>query len=389
MKKDWIEKGLSKPKNFSLSQAQQNKLQDFLKPYEKDIDFSAPLFLGVGLISNGCRSVPFYLTGLPPELKKWIRANPEYNRWTTKSDKTFLGRSFDAFSRDEMPLMVTENLARLLNKNSIYTSPASLPPLYLTDCSSIAGKAQASADPSVQLMTKTLDGGITAIDANVVGHFTYGFAFLDDMGLQGPLSLAQKLYDTDAISRLVLYLRDAKLISEWKKQVLPAFERQFPDLEMIFYDNQRISPFYVGTASFLDSLSFFFVVIAGLAIALAIINSLTINIMERSKEIGTLRALGFNESQMAWLFGREMTLLTLASLVSGILLTKLLAVLINRTNIQFEPPGSSGSIQLEIALDPRFQFLAFIALSLLVAGMSFWLSKRRIKTNIAHLLIET
>jgi putative ABC transport system permease protein len=158
---------------------------------------------------------------------------------------------------------------------------------------------------------------------------------------------------------------------------------------MLFYDEERINPFYAGTVSFLNSLSFFFVIIAGLAVSLAILNSLTINIIERSQEIGTFRSLGFTQSQMAWLMGREMVLLSILSLVAGIVLTQVVANIINHLHFTFEPPGASGPVKLEVAIDWKFQLAVFAILSLLVALGSFLLAKRKLRSNIIELLVQS
>lgn len=389
MKKDWIEKGLSKPRLYSLSEEEQTQIQAFFSPYQSEIAYQSPLFMGVGLISNGCRSVPFYLKGFSSELKKWTQSNAEFLRWNGDVPKQFPGKDYTYFSETDMPLMITESLARLLNKKTLYTDPASVPRATISVCNTTEGKAQLSQDPTVQLMTKTFDGGITAIDANLVGHYTLGFAFLEDMGIQGPLYLAQKLFDTKAVSRWLIYWHNSDFKENWKTVIRPLFEKQFPSLEMLFFNEERLNPFYVGTLGFLQSLTIFFVIIAGVAVALAIINSLTISIIERSKEIGTLRSLGFTESKLAWLFGREMILLTLGSLAVGLIITEFVAVAINNSNFTFNPPGAAGSVKLEIALDFQFEFYVFVALSVLVGLIAFWLAKRQIKINIAQLLVES
>lgn len=389
MKKEWIEQGLSKPRTHSLNIDDQTSIKRFLEKYNSEIAYQAPLFIGLGLISNGCRSVPFLLTGLSSATRLWTHQNPDFLKWNQKGKPQFFGTDFTHFKDDESPLMLTANLARLLNKKNIYTDLNSVPPAQVVDCQTKEGKAILSVDPTVQLMTKTFDGGLNAIDANIVGHYSMGLAQLDDMSIQGPLSLAQKLFDTNVVSRWMVFLKNDQTIETWQNVIRPEFEKQFPNLEMLFFTESRLNPFYVGTSGFLSSLTMFFVIISGVAIALAIINSLTINIIERSKEIGTLRALGFTESKLAWLFGREMILLTLSSLTFGQVFTIIVATIINQSNVMFSPPGASGPIKLEIALNFEFQVIVFAILAGMVSLLSFYLSRRQMRINIAKLLIET
>lgn len=389
IKKGWFEKGLSKPKPFSLSEKDQKELANFLKTYDQEILFTAPLYVGIGLISNGCRSLPFYLKGLDRTYRTHMLQSPEFKRWTTFIDKKYPGSSYANFTDVDTPLMITQNLAYLLNKKAIYVNAHSLPPSQLIDCQKDSKNVLISKDPSVQLLAKNSDGGFSALDANIVGQYIVGFSFLDDVSIEGPLTLAQKLYDTQSISRLLLFLKYPNTLNHWKSQIQPRFQKHFSHLEMVFYNDARVSPFYVGTASFLKSLTFLFVLIAGLSIALTIINSLTISILERSREIGTFRALGFTPSQVAWIFGREMLILTLLSLILGWILASTATIVINSAGFTYSPPGASTEIRLEVALEPQFQIITFFALGFLVLIVSYWISLKRVNMNASQLLVES
>ena len=389
IKKGWLEKGFSKSKQFSINESEQYQIQEFLKSFNQDIIFQAPLFINIGLISNGCRSVPFFFKGLNPNLRNWLFKNQEFLKWHTITNRKFEGKDFTLFSEQDFPLMITKNLALLMNKKTLYQNKLSLPAAKIIDCQSTLDKTSLSYDPSVQLLAKTFDGGVSAIDANIVGYFSYGFVFLEDMGLQGSLTLGQKLFDTHSISRWLIYFENTEVTESWKTKVKPLFENKFPQLEMLSYDDNRLNPFYVGTNNFLKSLSVFFIFITGTTITLAIINSLTISIIERSKEIGTLRALGFTESQISWIFSREMILLSTISLFIGFIITLIISYVIKISNWTFEPPGAANPIKLEVALVPEFMAILFLILTLLIGTISFVLAKRRIKINIITLLIET
>lgn len=388
IKKGWFEKGLSKPKRFSLTENDQRDLGDFFKTYESEFLFKTPLYVGIGLISNGCRTLPFYFKGLERNYHDHMTHSPEFNRWSTFINKKYPGTNYSFFTDEDSPLMITHNLALLLNKKVLYTNAASLPPSQWIDCQKETKNDLISQDPSVQLLAKNKEGGFAALNANIVGHYIVGFSFLDDVSIEGPITLAQKLYDTQSISRLLLFLKNPQDLTSWKSQIRPLFEKRFSHLEMVFYDDARLSPFYVGTSSFLKNLTFLFVLIAGISITLTIINSLTISVLERSKEIGTLRALGFTPSQVAWLFGREMLILTILSLILGWILAAVAMVAINSAGFTYSPPGASEAIKLEVTLEPQFQIITFLALGGLVLTVSYWLSRKRIKVSPSKLLVE-
>ncbi len=116
---------------------------------------------------------------------------------------------------------------------------------------------------------------------------------------------------------------------------------------------------------------------------------MTINILERSREIGTFRALGFTPSQVAWLFGREMLILTLLSLILGWILASMATIIINAAGFTYSPPGASTEIRLEVALEPQFQIITFFALGFLVLVVSYWISLKRVNMNASQLLVES
>jgi putative ABC transport system permease protein len=69
-------------------------------------------------------------------------------------------------------------------------------------------------------------------------------------------------------------------------------------------------------------------------------------VLERTREIGMFRALGFTRRQMLGLFLREAAALTVLALGAGALLGGAVAAAVNAANIRFEPPGISGDMQL-------------------------------------------
>jgi putative ABC transport system permease protein len=130
----------------------------------------------------------------------------------------------------------------------------------------------------------------------------------------------------------------------------------------------------------------FFVFLIGTAVSLTIINSLTMGIIERTREIGTLLAVGFQRQQVSRLFILENILVALFSIAAGVVLSYLIAGLVNGMNIRFMPPGVSGKIQF------RLVWNVFIALSvglfvlLLTFGASFFVMKTKEKTKLIDLI---
>ncbi|MEY4064707.1 MAG: hypothetical protein RIR26_915 [Pseudomonadota bacterium] len=125
----------------------------------------------------------------------------------------------------------------------------------------------------------------------------------------------------------------------------------------------------------LNGLSVFLVIILGLIIATGIANSMWMTVRERTKEIGTLRAIGMQQPQVRRLFMMEAGLLGLLGAGAGCVLG---LILINAVNIAHLPITNSGlrvflmTDVVRLSLQPSHLFGALIFLPLLTAVAAFY-----------------
>jgi putative ABC transport system permease protein len=146
-----------------------------------------------------------------------------------------------------------------------------------------------------------------------------------------------------------------------------------------------VSPFYVGTMNFLYVMASFIGTVIGSVVVLSILNSMTMTILERSREIGTFRSIGFTRTQMLGLFVREGVLLTGVGVLLGGVLAYTTAGLVNMANIRFSPPGVPGTMQL--LLTPNLTLgavlaAAMLALAILATVTATW---ARVQLGVATL----
>jgi putative ABC transport system permease protein len=87
---------------------------------------------------------------------------------------------------------------------------------------------------------------------------------------------------------------------------------------------QRAQPeVYQGVDQMLDVTVAVFTVLIGfsaLIAAIGMVNTLSLSVMQRTRELGLLRALGFERRQLRWMIVAESAALTLAATVTGIVL---------------------------------------------------------------------
>ena len=90
-------------------------------------------------------------------------------------------------------------------------------------------------------------------------------------------------------------------------------------------------------------------------------------VVERTKEIGTLRALGLKQPGVVWLFGIESALLGIIGAVTGLLITISLALFVGAIKPTWEPPVTAREIVWEIRILPDYLLVTFCLLVVFTA----------------------
>ncbi|MFZ9519005.1 MAG: ABC transporter permease [Silvanigrellaceae bacterium] len=129
----------------------------------------------------------------------------------------------------------------------------------------------------------------------------------------------------------------------------------------------------------LNGLSVFLVAILGLIIATGIANSMWMTVRERTKEIGTLRAIGMQKNQVRRLFMLESALLGLAGALFGSLLGVLIVNGINLAQIPINNNGLRVFLMTDVvrlSLNFGHVLVAIIFMPLLTAVAAFYPSQK-------------
>jgi putative ABC transport system permease protein len=97
---------------------------------------------------------------------------------------------------------------------------------------------------------------------------------------------------------------------------------------------------------------------------------------ERTREVGTLRSLGFVRGQVTRLFALEAALLAAIACGMGLLLTLAISALINGAGITYNGGLLAAPIPLGVAIDP-WSYAKAAAFLVAVAVFAAWLPARR------------
>jgi putative ABC transport system permease protein len=80
----------------------------------------------------------------------------------------------------------------------------------------------------------------------------------------------------------------------------------------------------------------------------AVVNTMTMNVMERTNEIGTIRAMGVRRRGIRWQFILEGALIGAAGATIGAGLAVLIAAAVNGIGLDWVPPGNSNPVPLHL-----------------------------------------
>ncbi|HRQ48781.1 MAG TPA: FtsX-like permease family protein, partial [Rhodocyclaceae bacterium] len=218
--------------------------------------------------------------------------------------------------------------------------------------------------------------GISAVEATVVGFFESIAQAYDDAALRIPIELARELMRTDGEHLRLVFLDDTDAVPvalERLRQALPADTYQVvPWIELADFFNKT-------SALFAKQVGVIYLIIA-VIIVLAISNTMTMAVMERVGEIGTMMALGTRRSGIRSMFLLEGLILGVVGAAAGLVLGCVLALIISAVGIPMPPgPGMSWGYEAGILLSPANLMTAAgiaLATTLLASVYPAWRASR-------------
>ena len=198
---------------------------------------------------------------------------------------------------------------------------------------------------TVVLLLNTATGGINAVECKVRGLFNTISKAYDDSALRVPLPIAQKLLRVTGIHRWILLLDD----TEHTAQTLRALRKKFSGSGLEFVPWYDLADVYNKTVALFTKQVNVVEFIIAVIIVLSISNTMMMNVLERTSEIGTCLAIGRSRRQILRQFVYEGLTIGLIGGTVGLILGWLLAALISSIGIPMPPPpgmsqGFSGGI---------------------------------------------
>jgi putative ABC transport system permease protein len=363
---------------------------DVLRPTINVLTPTQSLVGIAGNFSDGNDAAKTFLgVGMVPSDRERMRQWNEYGA----------GRPFVADDRlaDDMPQrgLVGGGLARILGlcavlkiadcpappalRQAEVAAPA-VPDLAVLTRNELGAVASTQQTPRLDLLGATAAGAPNVVSLDVVGVDPQGVKELDDNYVVMPLPLAQQLVygrGEHKVTGIVLQLQHSEDLAAARARLTALIAEHHLDLEV--HDFSELTPLYGQVVRLFRAIFLFITLIMGVIVLFAVVNTMTMNVMERTNEIGTIRAMGVRRRGIRAQFVTEGWMLGAIAATVGVMLAFGVAALVNHAGLSWTPPGNANAVPFRLAMPiarPVLLFGSWFGL-VLVATMAALLPANR------------
>jgi putative ABC transport system permease protein len=310
----------------------------------------APRIEFYGMLSNGVKSSVFMGSAVDPTAERQMGFNPNLA----------VGRDLSANSNGEVEALIGTGVARSMN---------------------------VKVGDGLTILAVTADGALNGIDVQIVGIVSSGFKDLDDRYLRISVPSAQRLLQSDRVTNIVVGLDRtentdtvaAALQPRLQGLAQPMVEKKWIDLAAYY---KQVRTLFSGIFAFLGVIVFFMVLMAS-------VNTLLMAMFERTREIGTMLAMGTPRSWIVALFMVEATFTGILGAIVGVIGGNLLGMALNASGLHLPPPpGLSVPMSFRVLHVPALMIgstiLMVISLGLASILPAIRASRLQIAEALAH-----
>ncbi|WP_153102083.1 ABC transporter permease [Paraburkholderia hayleyella] len=249
-------------------------------------------------------------------------------------------------------------------------------------------RAQESTDSArLQLLVANAYGAPDVADLKVIRMERKAVKELDDTFVQMHLQRAQQLVYGDErpqVTSIIVQLHHTADMALARARMRSLLGHEALDV----LDFKTLNPQYGQITGMFRAVFGFIALLIATIVLFTVSNTMNLAVLERTVEIGTLRALGMRRATLLRMFMFEGLLLGLCSAVLGVLLALLVAALVNRAGWHWTPPGQLQPVALNLRIWGETPMLAPICLAVIVVALvsSCWPAARAVRLNIVQAL---
>ena len=310
----------------------------------------APRIEFYGMVSNGQKSAVYMGSAVDPAAEASLGFN----------QNVVEGANFASSSTGDVQALIGTGLAKSMN---------------------------VKVGDGLTLLAVTSDGALNGVDVQVTGIVRTGIADLDARYMRIPLDSAQRLLQSDRVTNLVVGLDNTENTDAAYNELLPRLKGSGQEMTMKKWLD--LATYYKQVRGMFDGIFLFMGVIVFFMVLMASVNTLLMAMFERTREIGTMLAMGTPRAWIIGLFMAEATVLGLLGAALGITAGNLLGVALNASGLHLPPPpGYTTTIPFRVLHIPGIMIgsSALVVVSLALASIlpAIRASRLQIAEALAH-----
>ena len=277
---------------------------------------------------------------------------------------------------------------------TVQAVPSDIAALSLDESTALESRQGDKQGNRLELLSTSTRGAPNVAALEIVEAAQQGTKELDDVYVAMHLRQAQQLLfgdGTPKVTAVVLQFRHTSDLPAAKarlRTLLTAGALGTGAEPLEIRDFMEIYPFHKQATLMFQTIFGFIAVLIGAIVLFTVSNTMTMAVVERTVEIGTLRALGQRQSGIRRLFLTEGLILGCSAALIGLASSALIATAINHSGWTWLPPGWSRAVPFVVRIwgEAWLAAAAVIGVIVVAAVSAWWPASRAAKLNVVAAL---
>ena len=240
-----------------------------------------------------------------------------------------------------------------------------------------AAPGVAKSSPSrIEVLVVNSRGAPNVTSLDVIRAEDQGVKELDEISVIMHLSKIQQLVYgklPPKVTSIIVQLDKSDQIQPALARLSPILAKFSATQPLAVLDFRSLNPFYVQSVQMFDTIFGFVFVLIGAIVLFTVSNTMNTAVVERTVEIGTLRAIGLRRSGIRALFVTEGALLGVCGALLGVVLAFAVSAIVNGLDIPWVPPSTVGPVPLTILVSGETRMVIGTTIGLVgIAILSAW-----------------
>lgn len=198
-------------------------------------------------------------------------------------------------------------------------------------------------------LTTTTEYGLALYDQEISGIVTMPDMNLDNMFIMTSLENAWDILGNEgSIHTLQIFIHDRNKEQSIMSDIVRIIGAEFPDLETKTWT--ALNRNFTSVMTMYNTVLYFLLCIFLVFIFISILQTVITIFLERTKEFGTLRALGIHKWGLGKMVLWEMLIISFLGIILGIISTFLVMFIVKVMALTVTPPGSTTSYPIAFYL---------------------------------------